>query len=109
MRSSSEITIDASSTSWCCTVSSARSRAVATMSSAPSAICSSDRSSSWKCDLVVSLMRARLADLARHVSLGPLVARVGEDLLGVVVLDDPPGPVLLALVELDREERRHVR
>src|SRR5687768_2081364 len=106
MRSSSAITMLASSTSWCCTVSSARSRAVTTISSAPRAMRSSSASSSWKCVLVVC---GELAALAGDVRLRARVARVGEDLLGVVELDDTAGAVLLVRVELDREEGGLVR
>src|ERR687896_2203906 len=106
MRSSSEMTMPASSMSWCWTVSSARSSAATTMSRPPSACSSSPASSSWKCVRVVS---DTLADLAGDVSLRARVGRVGEDLVGVVELHDAPGAVLLALVELDREEGRHVR
>src|ERR671915_1542176 len=91
----------ASSTSWCWTVSSARSRAVTTMSRPPRACSSSWASSSWKWVRVVS---DTLADLAGDVSLRARVGRVGEDLVGVVELDDAAAPVLL-VVELHREER----
>src|SRR5215211_3986244 len=106
MRSSSEMTMPASSTSWCSTVSTARSSAVATMSSPPSAIRSRLASSSWKCVRVVavSLIVEPLPDLARHVGLRPWVAGVGEDLCGLVELHHPAGAVLLLVVELDGEE-----
>src|SRR5688572_11326485 len=96
----------ASSTSWCWTVSSARSSAVTTMSRPPRACSSSWASSSWKWVRVVS---DTLADLAGDVSLRARVGRVGEDLLCGVELHDAPSPVLFALVELDREVGRHVR
>src|SRR3954447_11423496 len=106
MRSSSAITMLASSTSRCWTVSSARSRAPTTRSRPPSACSSSFASSSWKWLRAVS--GTRLAHLAGDVGLGARVRRVGEDLLGVVELDDPARAVLL-VVELDREERGLVR
>src|SRR5829696_334810 len=101
MRSSSAITMLASSTSRCWTVSSARSSASTTMSRPPSACCSSFASSSWKCVRAVS--GTLLPDLPGHVRLGTGVAWVGEDLLGVVELDDTPRAVLL-VVQLDGEE-----
>src|ERR687891_2303409 len=104
MRSSSEMTIPASSTSWCWTVSSARSRALTTMSRPPSACSSSFASSSWKCVRVVS---DTLADLAGDVCLRAWIGGVGEDLVGVVELDDATAAVLL-VVELDGEEGRRV-
>src|ERR671914_468826 len=104
IRSSSEMTMLASSTSWCWTVSIARSSALTTMSRPPSACSSSLASSSWKWLRVVS---DTLADLAGDVSLRARVGRVGEDLVGVVELDDAAAPVLLD-VELDGEEGRLV-
>src|SRR4051812_37126735 len=101
------MTMLASSTSWCFTVSSARSTAPTTRSSPPRAASSSLASSSWK--WIRPRSGTRLPDLARDVGLGALVAGVGEHLLGVVVLDDATGPVSLVGVELDREERGHVR
>src|SRR4051812_47375826 len=103
MRSSSAMTMLASSTSWCCTVSSARSSAVVTMSSPPSAWASRFASSSWKWVRVVSPMA--LAHLSGDVGLCPRVGRVREDLLSVVELDHPPRAVVLVLVQLDGEER----
>src|SRR5919201_6714959 len=79
MRSSSAITIAASSTSWCSSASSVRSSVTTTMSSAPRHWDSSARSSSWKCSLAVA---TGLPELAGHVALRPLVVRVDEDLLG---------------------------
>src|SRR5215204_1089459 len=108
MRSSSEMTMLASSTSWCRTVSSARSRALTTMSRPPRACSSSLASSSWNCKRVVSDTLARLPDLAGDVGLRAGVGRVREDLLGVVELHDAPAAVLL-VVELDGEERGLVR
>src|SRR5918999_233116 len=105
MRSSSAMTMLASSMSWCCTVSSARSSAVTTMSSPPRACFSSAWSSSWKWVRVVA---GTLADLAGDVGLRARIGRVGEDLLRVVELDDAAGAVLV-LAELDGEERRLVR
>src|SRR4051794_36242839 len=105
MRSSSAITMLASSTSRSWTVSSARSSAVTTRSSAPSACTSSLVSSSWKWLRAVS---GTLAHLPGDVRLRARVGRVREDLLGVVELDDPPRTVLL-VIQLDREERRLVR
>src|SRR5829696_50956 len=107
MRSSSAMTMLASSTSWWRTVSSARSTAPTTRSSPPSAASSSFASSSWK--WMRPWSGTRSAHLAGDVRLGALVGRVGEDLLGVVVLDDPAGPVLLVGVQLDGEEGGHVR
>src|ERR687896_716426 len=104
MRSSSEMTMPASSTSWCWTVSSARSIAVTTMSRPPSACSSSLASSSWKWVRVVS---DTLADLAGDVCLRARVGRVREDLVGVVELDDAPAAVLL-VVQLHGEEGRLV-
>src|SRR5215213_3758016 len=108
MRSSSEITMPASSTSWWATVSTARSSAATTMSSPPSAMRSRLTSSSWKWVRDVSLIVEASADLAGHVCLGPLVARVGEDPLRVVEFDHAAGAVLLFGVQLDREEGRLV-
>src|SRR5215210_3761574 len=111
MRSSSEITMPASSTSWLTTVSTARSSDVETMSSPPSAIRSSEASSSWKCVRDVSLMvrtLPALADLSGHIRLRARVGGVGEDLLGIVELHHPAGAVLLVGVQLDREEGRLV-
>ena len=107
MRSSSAMTMLASSMSWFWTVSSARSSADATSSRPPSADRSRPASSSWKWVLVVSDNPATRP--SRHVRLGPGIGGVGEDLLGVVELDDPAGAVLLVLVELDGEERGLVR
>src|ERR687896_2095364 len=104
MRSSSEMTMPASSTSWCWTVSSARSIAVTTMSRPPSACSSSLASSSWKWVRVVS---DTLADLAGDVCLRARVGRVREDLVGVVELDDAPAAVII-VVQLHREEGRLV-
>src|ERR687894_141825 len=84
MRSSSEITMLASSTSWCWTVSRARSSASTTMSRPPRACSSSLASSSWKC---VRVVPGTLPDLA-----------------GVVELDDAAAAVLV-VVQLDGEER----
>src|SRR5918999_115104 len=98
IRSSSEMTMLASSTSWCWTVSIARSSALTTMSRPPSACSSSLASSSWKWLRVVS---DTLADLAGDVSLRARVGRVGEDLVGVVELDDAAG--LLHVVRDDHD------
>ena len=107
MRSSSAITISASSTSCCWIASRVRSSVFATMSSPPSACSSSCCSSSWKW----SRCRARRHQptLPGDVGLRARVGRVREDLLGVVVLDHPAGAVRLVRVELDGEERGHVR
>src|SRR5215211_1669267 len=85
----------------------ARRRASTIMSRPPRAWCSSRASSSWKCVRVVS--GTVLPDPAGYVGFRPGVGRVGEDLVGLVELDHLAGPVLLALVELDREERGAVR
>src|SRR5207249_8740880 len=50
---------------------------------------------------------ARLAEAAGDVVLRPLVGRSGEDLLGLVVLDEL-APALALLAARDREEGGHV-
>src|ERR671933_77409 len=87
MRSSSWMTICASSMSRCSSASIVRSSCSTTMSRPPIAAPSIRASSSWKCWRVVAT-RASLAELARDVLLGPGVARRGEDLLGRRVLDE---------------------
>src|SRR6478672_1233621 len=86
MRSSSLTTIAASSMSWWRSASSTRSRAVTTMSRAPSAWTSSAWSSSRKC--ARALPAIGLAELPRHVLLRPGVARVREDRVGLGELDE---------------------
>src|SRR5688500_13102401 len=51
---------------------------------------------------------ASSAKATRHVVLGPLVARVREDLLRAVELDEHPRAGVARLVHLRGEERRHV-
>src|SRR4051812_35665072 len=83
MRSSSAMTNDASSTSWCSSASSVRSSCSTTRSIPSSAEASRSASCSWKC----WRPSIALAELARHVLLGALVVGVGEDLLRAGVLD----------------------
>src|SRR5918992_1849892 len=56
-------------------------------------------------------VRNELEDLAEascDVVLCPFVTRVGEDEFGLVVLHQNAGSTILLLVDLRREERRHV-
>src|SRR4051794_19992394 len=76
--------------SWCCTASIVRSSAATTRSSPPSARSSSSRSSCLKCARDSPMTRL-LAELAGDVLLGAGVARVREDLLGLVELDQLAG------------------
>src|SRR5215204_1116017 len=108
MRSSSWMTMAASSMSRWCSASSVRSSVATTRSSAPSACSSSRVSSSWKCRRWDSGMSDALPELAGDVVLGALVVGVGEDLVGLAVLDDGAGPVPALVAQLDREERGHV-
>src|SRR4051812_27777502 len=102
MRSSSAITIEASSTSWWRTASSTRSSDSSTMSMPPSARDSSSATRWWKSGRRSSAIGClRSAELAGDVVLGALVRRVGEDLLRLVDLDEDAGPAGL----LDVEER----
>src|ERR1700759_1193030 len=87
MRSSSAITICASSMSWCSSASSVRSSVETTRSSPPSAWRSSVSSSSWNCVRPWKWL-TRSAELAGHVALGALVVGVGEDVLGRAALDE---------------------
>src|SRR5690242_18860609 len=79
MRSSSAMTMLASSTSCWSSASSVRSSVATTRSSAPRHWPSSALSSSWKCSRAVA---TTLSELSGHVALRALVARVGEDLVG---------------------------
>src|SRR5919197_3701686 len=97
MRSSSEMTIWASSTSRWRSASSARPSAATIMSSAPSACSSSRASSSWKA-CRVSVIGDPLPELAGNVVLRALVVRRGEHLLRRADLDKLAEP----------EERRAV-
>src|SRR5215207_3152074 len=103
------MTIEASSMSWWCSASIVRSRALITRSSAPSVWLSSVWSSCWKCSLPVASAMPALADLPGDVVLGALVLGVREALVRPVVLHDGARAVLAVVVELDGEERRHVR
>src|SRR3954454_25006052 len=89
MRSSSAITMPASSTSWCLSASSARVSVATIMSSAPSACVSSLWSSSWNACRVSGI---GLAELPGDVVLGALVVRGREDLLGRPDLDELAEP-----------------
>src|SRR3954452_7965293 len=105
MRSSSWITIDASSMSWCSNASSVRFSVVTTRSMPPSACVSRPWSSSlYCCRPGIRRSPSGSAEAAAHVVLGLLLARVGEDLLRRVNLDQAPGPAR----RLDVEERGHV-
>src|SRR5437764_1350414 len=84
MRSSSAITIEASSTSWCSSASSARSSVLITMSRPPRACCASSWRCSWNWDRVCS--GTALPELPADVVLRALVSGVGEDLVGGAVL-----------------------
>src|SRR3954447_17623526 len=86
MRSSSAMTIAASSMSWCSSASSVRSSVVTTRSSAPSACSSSARSSCWKWRRPWPVAIA-LPELARDVVLRARVVRVREDLVRLRELD----------------------
>src|SRR3954447_1865879 len=104
MRSSSKMTIDASSMSWCSRASSVRSSVLTTRSRPPSACTSRSRSSSWKCSRPPMGTTRSLPESATDVVLGHLLTGIGEDLLGGVDLDQVPRPT----GALDIEERRHV-
>src|SRR3954469_14503974 len=108
MRSSSWMTIEASSMSWCSSASSVRSNVVTTRSMPPRAWTSSACSSSWNCWRPGIRRRpfpGRVsAETAADVVLGLLLRRVGEDLLRRVDLHETTG---LAR-PLDVEERRQV-
>src|SRR5690349_8725286 len=86
MRSSSLMTIAASSMSWWSRASMTRSSATTTKSSAPSAWTSSAWSSSRKWARAVPAIG--LAELPRHVLLRAGVAGVGEDRVRLVELDE---------------------
>src|SRR4051812_40866547 len=93
MRSSSAMTISASSTSWCWSASVTRSSCSSTRSMPPRTLCSSACSSCWylmRCGRGRSASTA-LPELARDVLLGPRVRRRGEDGLGRGVLDELAG------------------
>src|SRR5579871_3185740 len=61
-------------------------------------------SSSWN----EALMRGvPLSESAGDVALGPFVGRLGEDLLGRVVLDEDPVPAAV-LLHLEAEEGGHL-
>src|SRR5689334_8404021 len=81
MRSSSAITIAASSTSQCWTASTARSSDSTAMSIAPSARDSSSCSCPWKWTRR-SAMPVPLPELAGDVLLRARVARLGEQRVG---------------------------
>src|SRR4051812_21174655 len=104
MRSSSWMTIDASSMSWCSKASSVRSRVRTTRSSPPRAWISRSRSSSWKCCRPPVGMARSLPESSADVVLSLLLAGVGEDLLSRVDLDEVTG----LAGALDIEERGHV-
>src|ERR1700704_1900658 len=116
MRSSSAITIWASSTSWWLSASSTRSSCSTIRSRAPSARVSSSFSCCWKCKrpegcaevaapagpsagpTVPSPDPSALAELSGDIFLGSRVVRFGEDVLRRSDLDEPPvehegGPV----------------
>src|SRR5262245_25730600 len=97
------MTIDASSMSWCSSASSVRSKEVTTMSRPPRVWSSRARSSSWKCCRPPVIGRL-LSESSADVVLSLLLARVGEDLLGGVELDQVPWLTRT----LDIEERGHV-
>src|SRR6185312_5706876 len=78
MRSSLSTTITASSVSRLTTASIAWSRAVLVSSSVESVSCSSSSSWTWKS---VRISEVGLPKTTRYVVLGPLVARVREDLV----------------------------
>src|SRR5215217_4149006 len=105
MRSSSAMTSSASSTSWCSSASSARPSVARTMSRAPIAAPSSRPSSSTKAWRVSGMCRP-LPELPRDVLLGPRILRVGEDLVGLAVLDQAAGS---ALAEHERGVVGHAR
>src|SRR4051794_33320767 len=84
MRSSSAMTNDASSTSWCSSASSVRSICETTRSMPPRVASSRAASSAWKVGRPSDI---RSAELPGDVVLGTGVVRLGEDLLGHVVLD----------------------
>src|SRR5215212_5427456 len=105
MRSSSAMTSSASSTSWCSSASSARPRVARTMSRAPIAAPSSRPSSSTKACRVSGMCRP-LPELPGDVLLGPRILRVGEDLVGLAVLDQAAGS---SLAEHERRVVRHAR
>src|SRR4051812_9107870 len=79
MRSSSAMTMAASSTSCWSSASSVRSSVTTTMSSAPRHWVSRVLSSSWKCRRAVV---TALPELARDVALRALVVGIREDRLG---------------------------
>src|SRR3954453_6432559 len=84
MRSSSAMMNDASSTSWCSSASIVRSICETTRSIPPRVASSRAASSAWK------LGRPSLIDSAElpgDVVLGARVVGLGEDLLGLAVLD----------------------
>src|SRR2546430_14820151 len=102
MRSSSAITICASSTSWWRSASSTRSSCSTTRSSPPSACSCSARSSCWKWARPWASPSGRAvvapgcaapagssAELAGDIVLGPGVAGIGEDLARGASLDEP--------------------
>src|SRR3954470_23450659 len=86
MRSSSAMTSEASSTSWCSSASRTRCSVAETRSRPPSACTSSLRSSSWN-SCRDSGTPTDLPELPGDVFLRPAVTRIREDLLGLVELD----------------------
>src|SRR5689334_18553279 len=104
MRSSSWMTIDASSMSWCSSASKVRSSVRTTRSRPPSACTSRSRSSSWKCCRPPVGTNGSLPKSSADVVLSLLLRGIGEDLLSRVDLDEVTG---LARA-LDVEERGHV-
>src|SRR5262245_42602281 len=106
MRSSDSMTIVASSASWLTTDSTARSAISAARSNIDRVDSSIAASSSWNTTRVPSVAIGS-ADLSGDVVLGALVARVGEDRLGLRVLDQAP-VALVVVADLDREVGRHV-
>src|SRR5205807_437385 len=94
-RSSSLITSVASSTSTCSMASSVRSSCSTTMSRPPRADASSSAMRSWKVSRVT-----RSPELAGDVLLGASVAGVGEDVVGLPMLDQ-------LAVEHERRRVRH--
>src|SRR5688500_13595685 len=97
----------ASSMSRWWSASSVRSGVVTTRSNAPRAWPSSRASSSRKWTRAAGA--AISAELARDVVLRAGVVRVREDLVRRRVLDDRARAAAALVVELDREEGRHVR
>src|SRR5215213_4798140 len=88
MRSSSAMTIEASSMSWCSIASSVRSRAWHAISMPASVWSSSVWSSSRYAARETAIASA---EAPAHVVLGLRVLRVREDLLGLADLDQPSG------------------